>query len=173
MYVTPTNIIPALLVCFIVWRFVRRIRRSVGRQTFRPGRMTFRMVFFGVITAVLAAFSPHEMRFMLALGGGLLGGVLLAVVGLQLTRFEHTSEGRFFIPNTFVGLTISLLLVGRLAYRMTLFYGMAVQPENQPPGLMRSPLTLFLFGLVAGYYIVYYAGVLYRCRQSSPVTTNA
>ena len=63
-----------------------------------------------------------------------------------------------------MGVGISMLFVARLAYRLTVLYGTSAEPST--PQLMRSPLTMFLFGLLAGYYITYFIGILMRNKES-------
>jgi hypothetical protein len=64
-----------------------------------------------------------------------------------------------------MGVGLSLLLVARLAYRIITLSG-AVGQSRMESQLMQSPLTLFIFGLVAGYYIAYFTGVLARHRET-------
>lgn len=48
---------------------------------------------------------------------------------------------------------------------MILLYGSSSGVDPATPGLLQSPLTFFTFGLLAGYYIVYFIGVLLRSRS--------
>jgi len=43
-----------------------------------------------------------------------------------------------------------------------LVFSQVQQPAQPRPQFMGSPLTLFIFGLLAGYYMTYYAGILIR-----------
>lgn len=101
-------------------------------------------------------------------GAGLFGGVVLAVIGLRLTKFEATPEGRFYTPNGWIGLGVTALFLGRLAARFfTMSEGMIAAQAGAPPfaGLQRSPLTLALFLLLAGYYVAYFAGVVRKAKR--------
>jgi cytochrome b561 len=75
-----------------------------------------------------------------------------------------TNEGRFYTPHTYIGLAVMLLFLGRLAYR---FLYLATDP-GAAAAYQRSPLTLGTFGLLVGYYLLYYAGILLRTRASAP-----
>lgn len=164
-----TVLVPAVISSLVVWRVYRRVRRNIGRQPFQPRRLWVRIGIFGLISVLLAGLSLEQIRVLLGLAAGLVPGMVLAWFGLRLTRFEVTVEGRFYTPNLYVGLVLSLLMVGRLVYRLTLLYGpsrTAGQPA--PAQFMQSPLTMFIFGLMAGYYIVYYLGVLVQCRKLKP-----
>jgi hypothetical protein len=166
-------VIPVLLICLVAWRVVRRIRHNTGRHLVRPGRMTFRIVLFSLITILLAGVSHHQTRSMLGLAGGLAAGALVGLFGVHLTRFETTGEGTFFLPNTYLGIAVSFLLVARLMYRVTLLYAVANETENKEPAFVLTPFTLFTFGLLAGYYITYYLGIFIRSDRHNVAQTNA
>jgi hypothetical protein len=81
---------------------------------------------------------------------------------LQLTRFEFTESGHFYTPNLYLGLGLTSLLAGRIIYRLLVLNSGAPSPGNSQPQFMQSALTLYLFGVTAGYYLAYYGGVLLR-----------
>ena len=76
---------------------------------------------------------------------------------LRLTKFEITEQGHFYTPNTHIGIGLSVLLAGRILYR--LFFFNTDNPAPNAPQAFQSPLTMFFFGLIAGYYLVYYIGL--------------
>jgi hypothetical protein len=80
---------------------------------------------------------------------------------LRLTRFEVAPEGAFYTPNPYIGASIASVLVVRLFYRFTVIFANGSQSQNSPQ-MWQSPLTFSLFGLLAGYYIAYNAGLLIR-----------
>lgn len=159
------KIVPSLLTLFVAWRVYLRFRRNVGRQSLQPGRLVWRIVLFSAISLAVAAGSFLYPKILLSFGGGLLLGVPFALLGLHLTRFETTAEGHFYTPNTHIGLALTLLLAGRIAYRVVVLYLASSAPRLPAPGVMQSPLTLSLLGLTAGYYIAYYSGVLWHTRD--------
>jgi NhaP-type Na+/H+ or K+/H+ antiporter len=112
---------------------------------------------------LLFSLSLPFPKMLLGMGGGILLGALLGFVGLRLTRFETTEQGHFYTPNTHIGVALSLLFVGRMLYRIWLVGG-AVPAPGQPQ-LFQSPLTLFIFGLIAGYYLVYYIGLFVHTHE--------
>jgi hypothetical protein len=114
--------------------------------------------------AMAAAFSPLAEA---ALWGGCAAGVALALWGLRLTRFERTAEGFFYTPNAYIGVGLSLVLVARILYRMEQLYLGGAAPASNP-SFARSPLTLVIFGLVAGYYTCYAAGLLRWRKREAP-----
>ena len=162
---TPTNFIPPLVVSLVVWRVYRRVRRNIGRQPLQPKRLVLRIAIFTFIAVMLAVMARESANVLMGFAGGILLGVPLALVGLYLTRFEVTPEGKFYTPNTYIGVGLSLLLIARIAYRLFLLYSAAPVPGKSPAALGNSPLTLGVFGLMAGYYIVYLTGVLWHSRD--------
>ena len=93
-------------------------------------------------------------------------GIGLAIWGLRLTKFERTPEGFFYTPNAHIGITLTLLLLARIAYR---FYEISTMPlpSGPPPAeFARNPLTLVVLGMLASYYATYAAGLL-RWRRAA------
>jgi hypothetical protein len=168
----PKLITPILIGALVVWAIVRRARRTFGRQPVQPVRMWLRI---GILTfagaAIVATSGMRSPQMLEALIGGLLCGAALAGLGLRHTRFEVTTEGRFYTPHTYIGVAVMLLFLGRLAYRFLYLSSATGGAFAAGPGAaaayQRSPLTLGTFGLLVGYYVFYYAGVLYRTRASA------
>jgi hypothetical protein len=170
MPAAPVNVVPIAVLCLIGWRVYGRCRRSVGRQPLNPKRMILRIVIYALLTLILAVVSlvlVPRLTVFAGLLGGLAPGAALGLYGLHLTRFETTAEGRFYTPNPYMGVGVSMLLVARLAYRILVLSGTAAQPGTRPQ-VMQSPLTFFLFGLLAGYYMAYFNGVLAHSREKLP-----
>jgi hypothetical protein len=165
---TPTgSLLPALILPYLAWRVYRRFHRNIGRQLVHPGRLIWGIVVFGVIGALLLVLCLPVPRMLAGLGGGLALGAVLALVGLHLTKFEITAEKagpHFYTPNTYIGVALTLLLAGRVLYRVGVLYfsDAAAAPS---PAALQSPLTMLLIGLTAGYYIAYNSGVLIRSRK--------
>lgn len=158
--------------------YVRRMRRLFGRQRVQPARMKFRIAFLLVAGALLALRGMvHLDQAAAAMAVGLAGGIALALLGLKLTRFESTSEGSFYTPHSGIGLALSALLIGRLLYRFVVIFpqlqaahGAGADPFSS---FQRSPLTLAMFGLLIGYYVAYYAGVLaHRASETHGVAAG-
>lgn len=161
----PNLLMPALLsplIAFMVWR---RIRRQFGRQPVRRGAMVARVAILTVVAGAVSLAGMHDPRLLEGLAGGLLGGIALGLLGLRLTRFERGADGRdLYLPNPWIGATITALLVGRLAWRFLVLVphaGMAgPMAVSSTPQWGSSPLTLLVVGLMIGYYVSYYAGLL-------------
>mgnify|MGYP001547027143 CR=1 FL=1 len=160
------------ILAWIIWR---RVSRQFGRQPIRRKRMIFRIAVFSFLGCMLALSGLHK----LALAEGLLAGVLLGgaigLLGLRLTRFEvDPVKGDCYVPNPWIGALLTALLLGRLAWRF-----LVVWPQMQhvaaaaqtggypmhPLGYASSPLTMLVIGLLIGYYIAYFSGLLIHHRR--------
>jgi hypothetical protein len=151
-----------ILVGLFAWSFYRRVRRNIGRQKLHPRRAVTSIVILSVFSAVIIGTSLQNTNLLLGFGAGLLPGAMLGFVGLRLTRFETTGEGHFYTPNAHIGVALSILLVGRMAYRFWVFRDISATANHPPP--MQSPLTFFIIGLTFGYYIVYQTGLFIHSR---------
>lgn len=153
----------------VVWRIVVRVRRLVGRQRIAPAWPWLAVFIFpGLLLFVFMATLSGDPPNTLALVGGTLAGGVLGYVGLRLTRFDTTPEGHFYTPNAPIGLGLSALLVGRLIYRAWALYRVETGGGSLVAGFGQSPLTLAIFGLAAGYYATFAAGLLrWRHRRTT------
>ena len=150
----------------MAWGVYRRLRRSIGKQKLRPKRAIVRLALLCVASIFIFGFGLEFPRVLAGFGGGILGGALLGFLGLRLTRFETTEEGHFYTPDTRIGVAISLLLAGRLIYRMYVLSDTNLA-SGHPPA-MQSPLTYFIIGLTFGYYFVYYIGLFVHTHDKKP-----
>ena len=168
MTLNPTTVAVAIAVPLIAWRVYARFRRMVGRQRLSKVRPWITLTVFPLLVALLAfsAFAkpPFQPLAIAWLAAGLAGGALLAQYGLRSTRFEAIpGEGFFYTPNAPLGIALTVLFIGRILYRFVELRGMA--PGAPPPDFARSPVTLAVFGLLAGYYIAYAIGLVrWRAR---------
>jgi hypothetical protein len=157
----------AALMAFVVWR---RVSRSFGQQRIKRKSMIFRIVMFSVIGALLALSGFQKLALLEGLVGGVLIGAAIGTVGLRLTRFETDPlKGDCYVPNPWIGALLTVLFLGRLAWRfMAMAPAMhaATQNDMSPfAGYTASPLTMLIIGLLVGYYIVYFTGLLIHHRR--------
>ena len=150
----------AAIGAFVVWRIVSRIRRMVGRQKYSGVRAILTVCIFPVLIALVAFGALNHEGNILFMLGGLIVGTGLGFYGLRLTKFDNSPAGKFYTPNAHLGIALSLLMIGRIAWRMGTLY-FTTKSFTAPPGdFSSSPLTLFLFGMLAAYYISYAVGLL-------------
>lgn len=162
------------LLAWIIWR---RVSRSFGRQPIQRKRMIFRIVMFSIIGGLLALSGFHQIELVEGLFGGVLLGGALGLLGLRLTRFEADPvKGDCYVPNPWMGALLTVLLLGRLAWRLLVLWPQMQQAsalaethgsaaQMQPMGYASSPLTLLVISLLVGYYIVYFSGLLIHHRR--------
>jgi tellurite resistance protein TehA-like permease len=159
----------AALLALILWRVYARFRRMVGRQRLSKVRPWITLTIFPLLVVLLAtsAVSHPERLLVLAVALALGGG--LAVFGLRHTKFEPTPQGLYYTPNAHIGIALSTLFLARIVYRFVELG--SLDPSAFAAGnphaadFARSPLTLAVFGLLAGYYVGYAIGLVrWRAR---------
>ena len=171
----PRLVTPYLIAAVVVWGLYRRMRRSFGRQRVRDAYMWLRIGILTVVAVLIGIATARNIDVLGALLGGIAGGAVLGYFGLRHTRFEVTPQGRFYTPHAYIGLVVTALFVGRLLYRFLAIYNGALPAANDGQDLaaiyQHSPFTLAVFGVLVGYYVLYYVGVLQRTRpQAAPFT---
>lgn len=169
---TPAAVHPSMfasigVIALVLWRVYARIRRTLGRQTFKRRRVIMTLAVFPIVLVLLLLLSIAHPINAIPLCAGAAAGALLGIYGLRLTRFEATEAGHFYTPNAHLGIALSLLLVGRLGYRFLHLQMSGEVTAGPPMDLTRSPLTLLIFATLAGYYVSYAVGLL-RWSQSTP-----
>lgn len=165
---TSAQLAPAIVLPLIAWRVYIRIRRNIGRQPLQLRSLKRRIAIWSIILVVFAAFAVLHPLALAALAAGVVLSVGLAWLGIRYTSIESTPQGDFYTPNTIIGVGLSLLVVGRLAYRMTVIMAGTAVATGRPPSMFDSPLTLGMFGLMAGYYVAYYIAVVVRTKHLHP-----
>lgn len=155
------------ILAWVVWR---RVSRQFGRQPIRRKRMIFRIVVFALVGGLLALSGFHHLALAEGLAGGALLGAALGLLGLRLTRFEvDPVKGDCYVPNPWIGALLTALLLSRLAWRMLVAWpsmqGVADAGAMTPAGHALTPLTMLVVGLLVGYYIAYFSGLLIHHRR--------
>lgn len=174
----PSWLMPIVIAALVAWRSYSRLRRMMGRQRFSNVRPWITLTLLPLLAVLLVVGSRGHVPSLLALAGGVLAGVCLGVYGLRYTRFEETPTGLFYTPYAHVGIGLSLLFVGRIAYKLFAFYAAPAALRTAPANAYaQSPLTFVIFGALAGYYVTYAIGLLMWHRrvasQTSPVEISS
>ena len=157
-----------LLVPLVAWRLYARFRRLVGRQRLSRVRPWISLTVFPALMLLLAWLVHSRVDALAWLGGATVAGALLARYGLSRTVFEATSGGLFYTPHAPLGIALTVLFAGRILYRVY----EVVSAGPAAVDFARSPLTLAVFGLLAGYYIGYAAGLV-RWRHAHETRREA
>lgn len=163
LFMLPPSAVTLTLIVLsplLVWRVYARFKRMVGRQRLSKVRPWITLTIFPALTVLLLFVVRANPERLWAIAGGLMGGAALGVYGLRKTKFEPTKQGLFYTPNAHLGIALSLLFVGRLVYRLVEVFVLAPHVPHGMNDFARSPLTLGVFGLLAGYYIAYAIGLL-------------
>lgn len=164
----------APLAALIVYR---RVRRNFGRQLLRPGLLAGRSLFLAIVAGflLLAGLAGGDGVSLAGWGvlAGLVAGGLLGWIGVRMTGFETVAGQHWYTPHPGIGLALTALMLGRLAYRFFAVRATAAAVTASDPSvlgnLQRSPLTLAIAGLLLGYYLVYNVGLLRMARRRDGV----
>jgi small-conductance mechanosensitive channel len=162
----PTPVVAAVVAPFVVWRVYSRIKRLTTRQHSKMWRHRATLVFFPLAAIALAIVAVMSNPIaIVGLSTGLVFGVVLGYIAIGKTRFEQVADDFYFIPNAPIGAVVALLFIGRMAWRAYEFYAGGATQD-----MVASPLTLCIFGVLAGYYISYAFGLL-AWRKRTAITT--
>jgi len=182
-----SRILPWIFAVLIPLMVYRRLRRSFGRQALRTTRMIVRMIILAAVGASLvpAAFRSGGVSAAEAVGAAV--GVALALWCASRTRFLTQNGQLYYVPHTYAGIAISLLVVGRIGYRLAQIYsagglmaggtGAAIPAESTPgaapASIVQSPLTVGIFFVLIGYYLCYYGWLLRKAKHVAPSDLEA
>ena len=131
--------------------------------------MTLSVAFFMTVAALTSVFVVNAFTYALL---GLLGGCVLGILGLWLSRWEPAQESLHYTPNRWLVLAITLVVTGRVAYGvLRAWHTWRVSP-NDASWLASAGLagSLAAGAVVLGYYLTFWAGVrrrVHRHRRST------
>lgn len=163
-----TPVVAAVLAPLVLWRMYSRIKRLTSRQRSKVWRHRTTLVFFPLLILLLAALSLQTMPVALAaLAAGLPLGLLLGRFASARTQFEQVGGEFYFTPHAPVGMLVALLFIGRMGYRAYEYYALGSLAHHE---FVTSPLTLFIFGILAGYYMTFAAGLLAWRKRTAAAT---
>jgi hypothetical protein len=167
------QLLPFLIALpLIAWRLYRRIRSSIGRQKLSKVRPWITLTLFPILFVLIGFAALEYPVSLLGLAGGACVGAALGVYGLKKTLFENTPQGMFYTPNAHLGIALSVVFAARVVYRMYEQFSLGPGMQPGPTDFARSPLTLAIFGLLAGYYVAYAIGLIrWRLRETKSAAT--
>jgi hypothetical protein len=127
--------------------------------------IAWRVYLFPALALLVTLGASAHPTSLLAFVASLVAGAALGRYGIRTTNFEAVPGTLFYTPNAHLGIALSVLFVLRIAYRLLEVYVLEPGLGRSGAEFARSPLTLFVFGLLAGYYISYAIGLaLWRAR---------
>lgn len=160
----------ALILAMPLLLFLRYRAGTARRRAYRwvatlnLATIVFSAGFFLYVAAITTFWVPDAFRYSVF---GLLGGGLLGLIGLALTRWEQTPRALHYTPNRWLILIITLAVSARLLYGIwRIWHGWRTSGSDSSwltsVGIAGS---LALGALMLGYYVAYSAGVWWRLRQ--------
>ena len=154
-------LIPWLATAGFGWLYYRRIRRQFGQQAYRPRRLAVRIGLLSLLGAglLMAGFGIPHVAPALALGA--VAGAALGWLSQRHARVAIADGRRVYTPNPWIGATLSLLLVARLAWR---WHAGAFDMGAQQAGFQASPLTFGFMAALVAFYLVSSIGLVLRMR---------
>lgn len=158
------HILPAAFAVLMPWAIYRRVRMHIGRQPLNPRRLKLRSAVMICLLALFAgpAVVAGRLEAVAALAAGGTVGLAIAWFALRHTTFLEENGQEFYVPHPWLGLALSLLLVGRMGYRYYQMYPVLEQTGAMPPMALAalSPLTLGLLTLILLYNTAFSVGLL-------------
>jgi hypothetical protein len=148
--------VPALSALMVY----RRIRRTFGVQPWRPVRSGIRLGILALVACMLTVLGVVQPPLALPMAIGAVLGVGVGLLALKHTHVALRGGRRVYTPNPRIGASLTILLVGRLAWRWT-HDGMAAA---QTP----SGLTLGMAAVLIVYSLVYLIGLMRQMRRLLP-----
>ena len=151
----------------------QRYRRGTARRpargwvaTLNVATLAFSTTLFLFSAAVMTIWVPRALPYSLL---GVAGGMLLALLGLRLTRWEPAPQSLHYTPNRWLVLMLTLVIAGRMLYGIwRAWYAWQSRPDDTSwvvaAGIAGS---MAAGGVVLGYYLIYWAGVRRRWVRSS------
>ena len=141
--------------------------RRLGRKwvaTLNLVMIVFSAVLFLYVAAITSLWVSDAFRYSLF---GLMGGCLLGLLGLALTRWEQTPQALYYTPNRWLILIITFAVTARFLYGIwRIFHGWRMSGTDtswlETTGIAGS---LALGAIVLGYYGTYAAGVRWRLKR--------
>lgn len=162
----PPPVVAAVVVPLVLWRMYSRIKRLTTRQRSKLWRHRTTLVFFPLLLVALGIVALGTSTIALAgLALGLPLGIVLGRMAVKRTQFEQQGEDFYFTPFAPIGMLVALLFMGRMAWRAYEYYAMGSFAHQE---FVASPLTLFIFGILAGYYMTFAVGLLAWRRRTVP-----
>lgn len=100
---------------------------------------------------------------------GILGGVMLGIIGLALTRWEETSRGSYYTPNRWLVLLLTFAVAVRMLYGIWRAWHAWHTRGHDGSWLAASGAagSLAVGAFVLGYYLAYAAGIARRLRRGA------
>lgn len=169
----PLLLIPiAVLAIVLLWLLLmplalwQRYRRGHARRRAVPWAVRMN-AWLLTASAVVFALGAWLLGFwidgaLLHAMPGLGVGVVLGIVGLWLTPFEHEPRGLYYAPNRWLVLALTMLVAVRVGYGLWRAAQLWRGGAGHEAWLAQQGGLLAVGGLLLGYYLAYSWGVRRR-----------
>jgi len=119
---------------------------------------------FLIGAAITSYWDPRAFGYSLL---GLGGGIVLGIVGLWLTRWEHTYEGLHYTPNRLLVLAVTLVFTARVLYGLWRGWHAWHAAPGEASWLAAFGIagSLGAGAIVLGYYLAYWIGLRARLKR--------
>jgi hypothetical protein len=156
--------LPLLLVLRYRAGTMRRRARKWS-ATLNLGSLVLSVVLFLWVAAMTTLWVPKTFIYSLT---GLLGGSLLGLLGLTLTRWEKTSHTLHYTPNRWLVLCVTLAVTARLLYGLWRVWHAWRNAGGNDSWLASAGVagSMAVGAIVLGYYLTYWAGLRWRLRNT-------
>ena len=157
-------LVPILIAVLVMGLLYRRFRRLFGIQKVSIVRFSIRIILAGVLAGLLILLPGVGILAKLI---GVICGLVLAGLGLATTKSERRGKEWFYTPNTYIGIVIISLLLGRIGYRLWKFHdfsGFMGGDMASHPMLSGNPIGRILILTMLVYFAAYHIAILIRCR---------
>jgi len=165
---------PYLSMAAIAFLYYRRIRRTFGRQPWKPVRAGIRqgvMALLGAALVSAAVFLPGVLPGIVI---GAVVGIGLGVLALRHTHTEWADGQGWSTTNPWIGAALTVVLLGRLAWRVG---SGALATGDGASGFQASPLTFGIAAALVAYALLHTGGIWWQLRhlrlQAQPTAAEA
>jgi hypothetical protein len=149
---------------------VLRYRAGTARRQARGWVATLNLVGLAVSTslfvtgaALVSVWVPHALGYTLL---GLLGGLVLGIIGLWLSRWERAPQSLHYTPNRWLVLVVTLVVTARVLFGLWRGWYAWRHAPGDTPWLAAFGVagSMAAGAVVLGYYLSYWMGVRRRLR---------
>jgi hypothetical protein len=164
-------LLPLLFVVLLPVSIVQRYRLGTARRLGRSwvaklnsALISLSAFLFIWASAMMNFWLPRTFVYTVA---GFVGGCLLGLVGLKLTRWESTARGLHYTPNRALVLVITVAVAARVLYGFWRSWHAWHDAGGSGSWLANSGAagSLGVGGVVLGYYVSYWSGIARRLRR--------
>jgi hypothetical protein len=162
--------LPVLIPLSLVQRYRTGTARRMGRRWLATINVAGLALSAGLFLASAAVTSVWVSGAFTSALAGLLGGCMLGLLGLAMTKWEPTTQSVYYTPNRWLVLAITLVVVSRMVYGMWRVWHAWQARVGETSWLASSGVagSLAVGGVALGYYLTYWGGVRRRLPRRRP-----